>query len=115
METTTTPPLHATDAELYARLAYELRRLAAVATGITHSITVTLWIDGVMVRPDLEWSGSTHRDWSGNGCRTAGGKRVDTVLDALADEGTELTDRIDDLRQRANAMLAEANELEANA
>ena len=40
METTTiTPSLHATDAELYSRLAYELRRLDApdrwwVAAGI---------------------------------------------------------------------------------
>jgi hypothetical protein len=113
METTTTPPLYVNDAELYQRLAYELRRLAAVATGHTHSIHVELWLDSGTVRANLLWGGSVHTGLSG--CRTASGNSLSTVFDALEDKDTELTDRIDDLRQRANAMLAEAAELEANA
>jgi len=114
METTTQTPLHATDAELYARLAYELRRLAAVATGHTHSINLELWLDSGTVRPVLSWGGSVHTGTEGK-CRTASSKSVDAVLDRLADVEDELRERIDDLRQRANAMLAEAAELEANA
>ena len=114
METTTiTPSLHATDAELYSRLAYELRRLAAVATGHTHSIHVELWLDSGTVRANLLWGGSVHTGLQG--CRTASGNSLATVFDALEDDNSELTERIEELRARAKAMLDEAAELEANA
>ena len=113
--TTQTPFDSADDGAIHARLAHELRRLAATSAGHYYSVRVELWLNGDTVRKELIWGGSVHTDILGGGCRTATGKSADVVLDALEDKDTELTDRIDDLRQRANAMLAEAAELEANA
>jgi len=116
METTTTlPPPLVTDGQIYARLAYELRRLSLMATGHSHSITCEAWSDNGAPRAELQWRGSVHTLANGDGCRVASGKSLEAIFDALEDADDDLTDRIAELRSRSAALLREALELEAQA
>ena len=96
----------ATDQEISTRLRNELRALGAVSPGSDHSINVHLWDTG-----RLQWSGSTHQ--ASSHCEVSSYRSSAVEVIAALDRTKDCrVDRVKELRERAQAMLAEATALE---